>query len=421
VWACGQFSTVLSSEDAGSTWTSQTIGGYSKEFLDIDAVAENDVWVCGNDIWHYNGTAWSESLTNNNQFGGLYALDSTHVWAVGMGGIIKFWNGHIWTDQDLDHDLYGDFCLRDVYAADDNHVWAVGNNGLTGEDAIVFFYNGSQWVPQYLAGLDTTLYSIDGVGTSDIWVTGGGYADYPLGGVMLHYNGTAWSQKTSPSTNWGELIGRVSVIDSSHIWAVDSSGEIMFYDGASWSFYTSPCRQDLRGLTTVDSAHIWISGSNGTIVFGEPSTPFITKVTPLADYPGQVVTIDGVNFGAIRNTSTVTFGGFTPADSDYVFWGDGQIQVKVPAGAYGGPVSVKATVTGVDSNEMNFSVVPHVTTLSPSTGWAGRTVTLKAAGSVPPAAVRRYSSARPRSPTTSRGETARYRSRSRPWRSARRR
>ena len=57
---------------------------------------------------------------------GVSALDESHVWSVGHGGTILFYDGTSWTAQasGTTDTLYG------VSALDESHVWAVGTGGI---------------------------------------------------------------------------------------------------------------------------------------------------------------------------------------------------------------------------------------------------------------------------------------------------
>jgi hypothetical protein len=103
---------------------------------------------------------------------------------------------------------------------------------------------------------------------------------------------------------------------------------------------------------TTGNVVVSISGivSNG-ITFTVTLPPSITSLSPTSGMAGTSVTITGINFGATRGTSTVTFNG-TPATP--TSWSDPSIIVPVPNGATTGNVVV--TVGGVASNGVNFTV-----------------------------------------------------------------
>src|SRR2546425_9362966 len=92
---------------------------------------------------------------------------------------------------------------------------------------------------------------------------------------------------------------------------------------------------------------------------------------------GTLKKIAGANFGATQGTSTVKFNGIAAAPTS---WGATSIVVPVPAGATTGNVVV--SVAGMASNGLNFTVTPpppSITSLSPSAGAIGASVTIAGA------------------------------------------
>ena len=90
------------------------------------------------------------------------------------------------------------------------------------------------------------------------------------------------------------------------------------------------------------------------------SPPSITAIQPDSAFAGDTLKIIGTNFGTTQGSSTVSVGG-TIADTVYL-WSATEIDVKVPASAVTGTVSV--TEGGVTSNAPAFKVrgtiVPNV-------------------------------------------------------------
>jgi Concanavalin A-like lectin/glucanases superfamily/Bacterial Ig-like domain/IPT/TIG domain len=99
----------------------------------------------------------------------------------------------------------------------------------------------------------------------------------------------------------------------------------------------------------------------------------ITGVTPAAGPAGQVVTIAGINFGAVQGSSSVMFAGAAAAVSA---WSDTSITVVVPPDALSGPVVV--TKQGVPSNAAAFTVIPRpvITGLAPAAGVVGQEIAI---------------------------------------------
>ena len=85
---------------------------------------------------------------------------------------------------------------------------------------------------------------------------------------------------------------------------------------------------------------------------GSATSPTISGLNPASGAVGTSVEITGVNFGASRGTSTVSFNG--TAVAAYTSWSASSIEVEVPAGATTGEVVV--TVDGVASNGVGFTV-----------------------------------------------------------------
>lgn len=103
------------------------------------------------------------------------------------------------------------------------------------------------------------------------------------------------------------------------------------------------------------------------------ASPSITSVSPTSGAVGASVTITGTNFGSSQGSSTVKFNGKTATATS---WSSTSIVATVPSGATTGNVVV--TVSGTASNGKSFTVVsaPSITSLSPTSGVVGTSVTV---------------------------------------------
>src|SRR5207237_146316 len=112
--------------------------------------------------------------------------------------------------------------------------------------------------------------------------------------------------------------------------------------------------------------------SNGAL-FTVIVPPSVTNLSPASGPVGTSVAITGTNFGASQGTSTVTFNGVAATPTS---WNATSIVAFVPSGAMTG--NVVATVAGVASNAVLFTVlpVPTITSLSPTSGSVGTAVTI---------------------------------------------
>jgi len=116
-----------------------------------------------------------------------------------------------------------------------------------------------------------------------------------------------------------------------------------------------------------------ISGNVVVTVSGNASngatfavTPAIGSLSPTSGLVGTSVTITGTTFGTSQGTSTVSFSG---AAATATSWSNTQIVVMVPSGATTGNVVV--TVGGLVSSGVSFTVIPEISSLSPTSGTAG--------------------------------------------------
>jgi len=82
--------------------------------------------------------------------------------------------------------------------------------------------------------------------------------------------------------------------------------------------------------------------------------PHIDSIAPSMGKSGTEVTIDGTDFGVVRDSSYVSFGGAKA--TSYTSWSDTSIKCKVPAGAPG-QVKVRVTTPGGTSNGVDFEVI----------------------------------------------------------------
>ena len=138
----------------------------------------------------------------------------------------------------------------------------------------------------------------------------------------------------------------------------------------SWSA-TSIVASVPTGATT-GNVVVTVSGtaSNG-ISFTVVSAPSITSLSPTSGAVGTAVTVTGTNFGSTQGTGTVKFNGTTATVTS---WSATSIKVTVPTGATTGNVVVFAS--GVNSNSVAFTVFPSISTLSPTSGAVGASVTI---------------------------------------------
>ncbi len=105
--------------------------------------------------------------------------------------------------------------------------------------------------------------------------------------------------------------------------------------------------------------------------------PVISNLQPPAAPAGGYITINGSGFGAYQGGSTVQFNAVAASVSS---WSDTSIRVQVPSNATSGSVTV--TVGGIVSDAAQFTIIEalSITSISPSSGEIGATVTISGTG-----------------------------------------
>ncbi len=186
--------------------------------------------------------------TKDNQLLGVAPVSASDIWSVGN------YNAGPYT-----------MSLRTVSTS---NVWAVGYSGnlsVYADQTLIEHWNGSAWsmVSSPNPYMTQDLYSVAAVSTSDIWAVGQGFSYSPYGYTTLaeHWNGSAWSEVSSPG--YVALRG-VTAVASNNVWAVGGS-QILHWNGTSWSIVTSPQPPngdgyELRAVAAVSASNIWAVG-----------------------------------------------------------------------------------------------------------------------------------------------------------------
>ncbi len=193
-------------------------------------------------------------------------------------------------------------------------------------------------------------------------------------------NGVAFTVKTPPAISGlsptAGPVGTSVTISGTKFGATQGSSTVTFNGTAatasSWSD-TSIVAAAPAGAT---SGNVVVTAggqaSNGVrFIVGTP--PAISTVQPAWGPVGTVVTISGTNFGASQGSNTVTFNGTAATPTS---WSATSIVAPAPAGATSGNVVV--TVGEMASNGVRYIVgtPPAITTLSPTSGPVGTSVTI---------------------------------------------
>jgi hypothetical protein len=162
-----------------------------------------------------------------------------------------------------------------VEASAPNDIWAVGwKNSGSGLRSLLLHYDGTRWteepvVPKVGTG-DNVLTGISAIGNDDVWATGYYVDDTKYKTLTLHYNGTSWSHVPSPNGADGTsfLMG-VDATSPTDAWAVGFEyraalhhyvASTQHWDGSGWSSFPSAISSD----RTQESAMFDVAKAPGT-------------------------------------------------------------------------------------------------------------------------------------------------------------
>jgi len=154
----------------------------------ISALAPNEVYTKNTrgDLYKFNGASWSLLATPSSKISdvsgsGIYALNSTNIWEVGLGKTYKYDGVSLSQKGDV-----GMPDLFDVYFADENNGWVSGNMGV-----YKTINGGANWSLAY--AFSGWVDDIDGIDKNNVWAVGGN--------KVIYYNGTSWLQQNISSNS----------------------------------------------------------------------------------------------------------------------------------------------------------------------------------------------------------------------------
>lgn len=229
--------------------------------------------------------------TGNNELNGVAAVSASDIWAVGYfntnnytrNTLTEHWNGTGWSVVPSPNGgpAGSSNILQGVATVATNDVWAVGYIGdfFQGQ-TLIEHWTGAAWsiVPSSNPNPSDVLNGVAAISASDIWAVGSFYnpSTGQYGGLIEHWNGTAWSAVSNPGTT--ELSG-VTALASNNAWAVGGS-QVLHWNGSKWSIVPSP--QGVNGgynylyaVTALSANDIWAVGTS-TVSIGDSGPWYFT-------------------------------------------------------------------------------------------------------------------------------------------------
>jgi hypothetical protein len=307
-------------------------------FTGVTEISPCDVWAAGFDLAggadrtlteHWDGSAWTQFPApspgpDGSVLEDVRAISSSDVWAVGsfadssgqQNTLALHWDGSQWSMVSTPNPPNTFSQFRAVRAVSTNDVWAVGSSfsNATGFQTLIEHWNGTQWSvvrsPNPGApSTNNTLLGLAVTSTSNAWAVGTSStatADHTL---ILHWNGTSWTQATSPTPDGSDQLRSASATSASNAWAVGASSDgtktlILHWNGTSWKQVASPsptADNGLFGVAATSASNAWSVGFTGTstLILAWNGTKWAKIPSPAGDQLNSVAGISASNAWAV--------------------------------------------------------------------------------------------------------------------------
>jgi hypothetical protein len=219
--------------------------------------------------------------------------------------------------------------LASVAVLSPGNVWAAGSYydiSASQTRTLIEHWNGSSWTQLPTPSPSSTnsfLTGIAAVSADDIWAVG--YYSDDVSDVqqtlILHWNGTAWTQVASPdlggSSRYNVLSG-VTVISATKAWAVGVANPtgsqqqslVLHWNGTAWKPYKSPDPSSsinfLNSVSGTSARNVWAAGylsgaaASQTLVLHWNGTAWEHIASPDPSGPAEFNVINGIAASSAR-------------------------------------------------------------------------------------------------------------------------
>ena len=272
----------------GTAWTATRLGGVLRDdLLSIYAVSATNVFAIDlqGDIYRWNGTTWTLSLSNGADYLALHGSSATNIIAVGINGAIARWNGTAWSPMTSGTTQ----TLNAVWVESQTVAWAAGTNGTVlqlatstwsrettnstqilngvwsgdnvvytvGANSEVLRRVGSTWARVTVPSAEL-LYGVHGNSATDVVIVG-------ANGTLLRWNGTMWSVLSvgGVAGNLYQVSG--SAANGGRRYVVGDGG-VAQLDGTTATLVNTPYAPQLFGVSVDATGTAWTSGERGAVL-----------------------------------------------------------------------------------------------------------------------------------------------------------
>jgi hypothetical protein len=209
---------------------------------------------------------------------GVAAIAPSEAWAVGgLGGTeiptavaIQRWDGEQWIAVAGPSPGTTLNELRAVDASEPNDVWAVGRTSSGfGEQPLILHYDGTEWSNVDLPfEIDGVLNGVAAISPTDVWAVGsvGDAAASLERALVLHWDGATWADVEMGRATGGGKSALVDVegVSPTDLWAVGYHHFrplILRFDGDGWSRSPTEIPGTLHAIEASATSEVWAAGT----------------------------------------------------------------------------------------------------------------------------------------------------------------
>lgn len=249
---------------AGKSQAASIFGGthWSQYPLQLTRFAVSDIWGASDTdvfavseegaIYHYDGTQWELQLHLNQGMYSVWGSGNNLAFVAGANGIVFQRLDGVWSQSACPTSKN----LHDLWGSSDTSVYAVGDSGT------ILQWTGSAnamtgcW-EKMQCPVGDSLYSIWGSSETDIYAVGVG--------IILHYDGSTWSEVESvPAVGYKAVWG-----SSDHDVYARGPGVILHFDGLEWQAHSLSSEYDWflnAALWGTSESSVYSPASGGVIL-----------------------------------------------------------------------------------------------------------------------------------------------------------
>jgi hypothetical protein len=259
-WAVGDLSatTPLTARWNGISWsqvTGPTVTGATTTVLNaVSAASASDAWAVGRATQslvtsslaaHWNGTAWTVAATPHvpgSVLTGVADISPTDAYAIGGGAEALHWNGTAWSAFAVPAPGGATPALLSAVAAGSaSNVWIAGQYFDTRKNAsepFIAHFNGKTWSPGKVPVNGAEFFGLTVVSRSGAWA---------VNGKAITENWTGHSWRVVPNPASGLLLsvtatgpGNVTAVGHNTTVNGPTAGIILSWNGSAWTKVTVP-------------------------------------------------------------------------------------------------------------------------------------------------------------------------------------